>query len=187
MKFVIISLLAQLALSAPVYKKAVFAGGCFWCMEPPFDKQPGVIATISGYSGGESSNATYQDVSSGLTKHIEAIEVTYDPKKVTYKKLLDIFWRQVNPTDSKGQFVDRGHHYTTAIFTTNEKEKTTAEQSKKEVQKYFKRKVITPIIPLKKFYPAEAYHQDYYKKNPIRYKFYRFNSGRDQYLNKIWN
>ena len=186
MKFLLVFLMVQLTMAAPQYKKATFAGGCFWCMEPPFDKKDGVVESISGYSGGEKINPSYREVASGQTRHIEAIEITYDPKKITYTELLNIFWRQINPTDSGGQFVDRGHQYSTAIFYRNETEKKQAIESAKQIQKYFKKKIVTKIIPFKKFYPAEGYHQDYYIKNPIRYKFYRYNSGRDQFLNKVW-
>lgn len=175
-----------LANSADSIKVATFAGGCFWCMEPPFDKLEGVVKTISGYSGGELKDPSYRQVSSGRTKHIEAIQVHYDPKKVSYKKLLQVFWRQIDPTDNGGQFVDRGYQYSSAIFYNNATELKLAQDSKKEVQKYFKNPILTDIRKAMAFYPAEEYHQDYYLKNPIRYKFYRYNSGRDQFLNKVW-
>jgi len=186
MKFMLLLLIVQVTMAAPEYKKATFAGGCFWCMEPPFDKNEGVVKTISGYSGGDKHNPSYYEVASGKTRHIEAIEVTYDPKKVSYGELLNIFWRQVNPTDAGGQFVDRGYQYSTAIFYKNEEEKDLALKSIQSLQSKFKKKIVTKLLPLKKFYPAEEHHQDYYKKNPIRYKFYRYNSGRDQYLKKVW-
>lgn len=188
MKFLALILNLSILQSAVAaeYQIATFAGGCFWCMEPPFDKAEGVVKTISGFSGGDKKNPTYEDVSSGRTRHIEAIQVTYDPKKISYKELLSIFWKQIDPTDPSGQFVDRGYQYSTAIFYGNEKEKQIAIQSQREFQKYFKKKIVTKLLPFKHFYPAQEYHQDYYQKNPLRYKFYRYNSGRDQYLKKIW-
>jgi len=174
--------------SAPHLEKATFAGGCFWCMVPPFEKLDGVAEVISGYTGGRKVNPTYEEVSAGTTGHVEAIEVVYDPAKVTYEKLLDVFWRQINPTDAGGQFVDRGSQYLSVIFYHNEEQKGLAERSKKELEKSgrFDQPIVTEIRPAGPFYPAEEYHQDYWKKNPIRYKFYRFNSGRDQYLAKVW-
>ncbi len=176
-----------LALSAEV-NKAVFAGGCFWCMEHPFDKLEGVISTTSGYIGGDSKNPTYKDVSRGITGHTEAVLIKFDPKKVSYKKLLDVFWRNIDPTDAQGQFVDRGLQYRPGVFYFTEKQKEEAENSKKQLskQKIFKSEIVVEITKASTFYPAEDYHQDYYKKNPIRYKFYRFNSGRDQFLGKYW-
>jgi peptide methionine sulfoxide reductase msrA/msrB len=169
-------------------EKAIFAGGCFWCMVPPFEKLDGVSEVISGYTGGHKVNPTYEEVSSGATGHMEAVEVTYDPTRVTYEKLLDVFWRQINPTDAGGQFVDRGSSYKSAIFYNNEEQKKLAEKSKKELEQSgrFDKPIVTEIRPAGPFYRAEEYHQDYWKKNPIRYKFYRYNSGRDQYLGKIW-
>ncbi|HSA79131.1 MAG TPA: peptide-methionine (S)-S-oxide reductase MsrA [Nitrospirota bacterium] len=169
-------------------EKAIFAGGCFWCMVPPFEKLDGVREVISGYTGGHKVNPTYEEVSSGTTGHVEAVEVTYDTTKVTYEKLLDVFWRQINPTDAGGQFVDRGSSYKSAIFYNNEEQKKLAEKSKKELERSgrFDKPIVTEIRPAGPFYRAEEYHQDYWKKNPIRYKFYRYNSGRDQYLGKIW-
>jgi peptide methionine sulfoxide reductase msrA/msrB len=174
--------------SPPHFEKAIFAGGCFWCMVPPFEKLDGVKEVISGYTGGHKANPTYEEVSSGTTGHMEAVEVTYDPAKVTYEKLLDVFWRQINPTDAGGQFVDRGSSYKSAIFYNNEEQKKIAEKSKKELEQSgrFDKPIVTEIRPAGPFYRAEEYHQDYWKKNPIRYKFYRYNSGRDQYLAKIW-
>jgi peptide methionine sulfoxide reductase msrA/msrB len=174
--------------SAPHLEKATFAGGCFWCMVPPLEKLDGVKEVISGYTGGHKANPTYEEVSSGTTGHMEAVEVTYDSTKVTYEKLLDVFWRQINPTDAGGQFVDRGSSYKSAIFYNNEEQKRLAEKSKKELEQSgrFDKPIVTEIRPVGPFYRAEEYHQDYWKKNPIRYKFYRYNSGRDQYLAKIW-
>jgi peptide methionine sulfoxide reductase msrA/msrB len=169
-------------------EKATFAGGCFWCMEPPFEKLGGVKEVISGYTGGTKVNPTYEEVSAGGTGHLEAVEVIYDPAKVTYEKLLDVFWRQINPTDAGGQFVDRGSSYKSAIFYYNEEQKKLAEQSKKKLEQSgrFDKPIVTEIRPAVPFYRAEDYHQDYWKKNPVRYKFYRYNSGRDQYLEKTW-
>lgn len=167
---------------------ATFAGGCFWCMEPPFDKLDGVIETIVGYTGGHTENPTYEEVSSGTTGHAESIEVIYDPSKVTYEKLLEVFWRNIDPTDPGGQFVDRGSSYRSAIFYHNEEQKRLAEASKQRLQESgrFNKPIVTEIVPAGPFYRAEEYHQDYYKKNPIRYKFYRLGSGRDRFLRKAW-
>lgn len=174
--------------SDKTYKEAIFAGGCFWCMESPFEKNDGVFEVISGYTGGEKVNPTYEEVSSGLTKHLESIKVIYDPTQITYQELLDIFWRQIDPTDPDGQFVDRGAQYRTAIFYLDEEQKRLAEKSKKELQASgrFTKPILTPIVKAGPFYKAEDYHQDYYRRNPLRYKFYRSGSGRDQYLEKIW-
>ncbi len=177
------------ALSSDVkYDLATFAGGCFWCLQPPFEKVNGVIEVIAGYTGGHKENPTYEEVSSGTTGHVEAIQVKFDPSKVTYSQLLDVFWRQIDPTDSGGQFVDRGSQYRSVIFYHSEEQKMLAEQSKQALEKSgrFDKPIATEIIKATKFYKAEEYHQDYYKKNPIRYKFYRFNSGRDQFLKKEW-
>jgi peptide methionine sulfoxide reductase msrA/msrB len=176
------------AVAAARLEKATFAGGCFWCMEPPFEKLDGVKEVISGYTGGQKVNPTYEEVSAGTTGHVEAIEVIYDPSKVTYSKLLDVFWKQINPADAGGQFVDRGSSYLSAVFYHNEEQKKLAEGSKKELERSgrFEKPVVTEIRPAGPFYRAEEYHQDYWKKNPVRYKFYRYNSGRDQYLAKIW-
>ena len=170
------------------YDLATFAGGCFWCMEPPFEKVNGVIEVIAGYTGGHKENPTYEEVSSGTTGHVEAIQVKFDPSKVTYSQLLDVFWHQIDPTDSGGQFVDRGAQYRSVIFYHSEEQKMLAEKSKQALEKSgrFGKPIVTEIIKATKFYKAEEYHQDYYKKNPIRYKFYRFNSGRDQFLKKEW-
>jgi peptide methionine sulfoxide reductase msrA/msrB len=169
-------------------EKATFAGGCFWCMVPPFEKLKGVSEVILGYTGGHKKNPTYEEVSAGGTRHLEAVQVTYDPSQTTYEELLDVFWRQIDPTDSNGQFVDRGSQYGTVIFYHTDEQKRLAEKSKEDLQKSgrFTRPIVTEILPASAFYKAEEYHQDYHKKNPIRYKLYRFNSGRDQYLKKIW-
>jgi peptide methionine sulfoxide reductase msrA/msrB len=168
--------------------EATFAGGCFWCVESDFEKFDGVVEAISGYAGGQTENPTYGEVSAGGTGHAEAVQVLYDPLKVSYKELLDIFWQHVDPTDPGGQFVDRGSQYRTAIFYHDEEQKHLAEESKKELESSgrFKKTIKTEIVPLSEFYEAEDYHQDYYKKSPLRYKFYRFNSGRDQFLKKAW-
>ena len=167
---------------------ATFAGGCFWCMEPPFEKLDGVFEVISGYTGGTKKNPTYEEVSSGATGHVEAIQIVYDQSKITYEKLLEVFWHQINPTDINGQFVDRGDQYKSAIFYHNKEQRKLAEKLKKELNDSgrFGKPLVTEIRKFEKFYPAEEYHQDYYKKNPLRYKFYRYNSGRDQYLENIW-
>jgi peptide methionine sulfoxide reductase msrA/msrB len=167
---------------------ATFAGGCFWCVEADFEKVPGVVEVISGYTGGHKENPTYEDVSAGATGHLEAVQVIYDPDKISYKKLLTVFWRHVDPTDRDGQFVDRGSQYRTAILYHDEEQKRLAEESVKELNKSgrFNKPVVTEIIPFKKFYKAEAYHQDYYKTHSAPYKFYRLNSGRDQFLQKVW-
>ena len=167
---------------------AIFAGGCFWCMESPFEEIDGVIDVTSGYTGGGTKDPTYEEVSSGRTGHLEAIRIRFDPERVGYKELLDIFWRQVDPTDNGGQFVDRGKQYTSAIFYIDEEQKVSAKSSKSDLNDSgrFKNPVITPVIMAKTFYPAEDYHQDYYKKNPIRYKYYRYGSGRDKFLKKAW-
>ena len=168
-------------------EKAVFAGGCFWCMEPPFEKLEGVSQVLSGYSGGEAATATYEKVSAGGTGHKESVEVTYDPAKVSYEKLVDTYFKNIDPYDEKGQFCDKGDSYKAVIFVNNDTEKKIAEEKSKSVQtaKAALGKVVTEILSLKKFYPAEDYHQDYYKKNPIRYTFYRSRCGRDTRLKNI--
>jgi len=167
---------------------ATFAGGCFWCMEPPFDKVPGVVSTTSGYAGGEMNNPTYEQVSSGRTGHAEVVQVAYDPSKATYETLLEVFWRNVDPLDGGGQFCDRGRQYRTAIFYEGEAQKQAAEESKRELQASgrFDKGIVTEIAPLDAFYPAEDYHQDFYRKNPARYNMYRFGCGRDRRLETLW-
>ena len=169
-------------------KIATFAGGCFWCMEPPFEKLKGVKEVISGYTGGHKDNPTYDEVSSGATGHAEAVQVIYDPSITTYSELINIYWRQINPTDAYGQFVDRGTQYRTAIYYHTEEQKRIAEKSKQDLDKSgrYQKPVFTEILPAERFYRAEDYHQDYYKNHYIKYKFYRYNSGRDYYLKKIW-
>ena len=167
---------------------AVFAGGCFWCTESDFEKVEGVTEAISGYTGGTMENPTYNQVSSGSTRHVEAVKVVYDPQKVSYAKLLEVFWTHVNPTDAGGQFVDRGSQYVSAIFFADETERRLAERSKQKLAEagVFADPIVTEILPLGPFYTAEDYHQDYYKKNPLRYKWYRSGSGRDRFLEETW-
>ena len=169
-------------------ESAVFAGGCFWCMESDFENVDGVIEVLSGYTGGSKENPTYEEVSSGGTGHAEAIRVRYDPKKVSYEALLEVFWRHIDPTDSGGQFVDQGTQYRSGIFYKDDTQKRLAEKSKKELESSgrFDKSIVTQIVPLTHFYPAEDYHQDYHKKNPIRYTWYRRGSGRDAFLEKTW-
>lgn len=168
--------------------RATFAGGCFWCVESDFEKVDGVLEVISGYTGGNTENPTYEEVSSGRTGHVEAVQVIYDPSKVSYEQLLDVFWRHIDPTDPEGQFVDRGSQYKTAIFYDNEEQRRLAEASRHRLQtsKRFSKPIVTEILPLEKFYPAEDYHQNFHKKSPIRYHFYRASSGRDAFLRKMW-
>jgi peptide methionine sulfoxide reductase msrA/msrB len=187
--FIAILLLLQPSLFAKTkLDTATFAGGCFWCMEPPFEKLEGVKEVISGYTGGKKENPTYEEVSSGTTGHVESIQITYDPTKITYAKLLDVFWRQINPTDAGGQFADRGSQYRSIIFYHDDEQKKLAEKSKEELQKSgrFQKPIVTEIVPASRFYPAEEYHQDYYKKNPVNYKRYRNGSGREQFLENTW-
>jgi peptide-methionine (S)-S-oxide reductase len=175
------------AAQAPKPAVATFAGGCFWCVESDFDKVDGVISTTSGYSGGRTANPSYEDVGHGGTGHAEAVEIVYDPAKVSYEKLLDVFWHNIDPLAKNRQFCDGGDQYRSAIFYRGEEEKQLAEASKAVVQKRFApRTVYTEIVPAGPFYKAEDYHQDYYKKNPIRYKFYRLNCGRDARLEELW-
>jgi peptide methionine sulfoxide reductase msrA/msrB len=167
---------------------ATFAGGCFWCMEPPFEKLPGVSSVVSGYAGGTEPNPTYEQVSAGETGHVESVQVTYDPAQVTYTRLLEVFWRQIDPTDDGGQFVDRGMQYRSVVFVHDDAQRAAAEASKAALAASgrFTKPLVTRIVPFTTFYPAEEYHQDYYKKNPLRYRFYRHGSGRDQFLEKVW-
>ena len=169
-------------------RHAVFAGGCFWCTESDFEKLDGVIAAVSGYTGGHVDNPSYKQVTSGGTGHVEAVKIVYDPNKITYEQLLEHFWRHVDPTDAGGQFVDRGTQYRSAIFYASDKERQAAEASKKALAASgrFERPIVTDILPLGTFYDAEDYHQDYYKKNPMRYKWYRSGSGRDRFLETAW-
>jgi len=172
----------------PGLAKATFAGGCFWCMEGPFDKLDGVKATTSGYAGGHTQNPTYEEVSAGGTGHVEAVQVLYDPRKVTYQKLLEVFWHNVDPTVTGRQFCDIGDQYQSIVFYADETQKRLAEESKQAIAKTktFKDPIVTPIRPLVRFWPAEEYHQDFYKKEPLRYKFYRAGCGRDRRLEQLW-
>ena len=172
----------------PVIMKATFSGGCFWCMEPPFEKLPGVSKVISGYTGGKKENPSYKEVATGLTNHAEAIEIHYDPSKISYNDLLEVLWRNIDPTDGSGQFVDRGKQYRSAIFYHNKDQKKLAKKSRDRLEKSkrFKNKIETTIIKANTFYAAEEYHQDFYKKSTVRYKIYRVGSGRDQFLKKYW-
>lgn len=168
--------------------KATFAGGCFWCMEPPFDKLVGVVSTTSGYTGGNKLNPTYREVSDGGTGHAEAVQIVYDPGKISYEKLLDVFWHNIDPTVKDQQFCDHGSQYRTAIFYQGDDQKKLAEAAKVALMKSkpFKADIVTEISAASTFYPAEDYHQDYYIKNPVKYKFYRFNCGRDARLRELW-
>ena len=167
--------------------KAIFAGGCFWCVEADFDKVPGVLSTTSGYLNGKTKNPTYKDVSAGGSGHVEAVEIVYDPAKVTYAKLLDVFWRNIDPLVKDRQFCDTGDQYRTGIYFLDDEQKKLAEETKKAVQaKFAPRAVYTEIVKADTFYRAEDYHQDYYKKNEARYNFYRWNCGRDQRLEQLW-
>ncbi len=169
-------------------RKATFAGGCFWCSEADFEKLPGVVEVISGYTGGRVPNPTYEEVSAGRTGHVEAVQVLYDPQKVTYRDLLEVFWRHIDPTDAGGQFADRGSQYRTAVFYHDEEQRRLAEESKKALAASgrFRRPIVTEILPAKEFYPAEDYHQDYFRKNPLHYGMYREGSGRNAFIRKLW-
>ncbi len=170
------------------FAKATFAGGCFWCMEHPFDKLEGVVSTTSGYTGGHKPNPTYQEVSAGSTGHAESVEILYDPSKISYAELLDVFWRNIDPTTPDRQFCDKGNQYRTAIYYHNRGQRQLAEQSKQvlENSKPFHQPIVTQIAAATEFYPAEEYHQDFYRKNPLRYKLYRYRCGRDQRLEELW-
>ena len=168
--------------------KAYFAGGCFWCMEEAFEKVEGVLSATSGYMGGRVANPTYEEVSAGRTGHAESVEVVYDPSKVSYQKLLDAFWHNVDPVTPNAQFCDHGSQYRSAIFFQTDEEKRASDNSKQTIEqsKRFKEPIVTQIVMASKFYPAEEYHQDFYKKNPVRYKFYKYNCGRAQRLEELW-
>lgn len=167
---------------------AIFAGGCFWCMEPPYDKLDGVLSTVSGYIGGSAEDATYQRVSSGSTGHYEAVKIEFDPSKVDYAQLLEVFWRNIDPFDGNGQFCDKGPQYRAAVFALTDRQRELAAASKAKLadEKAGEGRFQTEVLPATTFYPAEDYHQDYYMKNALRYKFYRWNCGRDQRLEHIW-
>jgi len=180
--------LAQAPAPKPGLAVAIFAGGCFWCMEPPFDKLDGVVATTSGYTGGTRANPRYEELSAGRTGHYEAVRIDYDPAKVSYATLLEVFWRNIDPLDAKGQFCDKGPMYRSAIFPVDEAQRAAAEASKAALDKSGKLpgKVVTEILPAAPFYDAEDYHQDYYKKNSLKYTYYRWNCGRDRRLEQVW-
>ena len=167
---------------------ATFAGGCFWCLEADFEKVPGVVKAISGYTGGHRENPSYEEVSTGTTGHAEAVQVYYDPSKITYQELLEFFWQHIDPTDPGGQFADRGSQYRTAIFYHDKEQRRLAEESKQALSKSgrFDKPVVTEIMPFAKFYEAEDYHQDYHQKQSSGYQLYRYGSGRDQFLEKAW-
>jgi len=169
-------------------ESAIFAGGCFWCMEPPFDKLDGVISTTSGYTAGRKKNPTYRDVSAGITGHTEAIQIVYDPNKISYAELLKIYWKNIDPVAVNRQFCDAGTQYRSGIYYLNETQEVEAKRSLQELKnnKPFEETIATEILPASTFYPAEDYHQDYYQKNPLRYKYYRYSCGRDQRLEDIW-
>lgn len=167
-------------------QQAIFAGGCFWCIQPFFDQTPGVMKATVGYTGGNVPSPTYDQVSTGQTGHREAIEVMYDPEAVSYEKLLEVYWQTIDPQDAGGQFYDRGEQYTTAIYYTNDEQKAAAEKSKAEKEKMLGKPIATLILPAKEFYPAEDYHQSYYKKAPQRFEAYEKGSGREEKLDKIW-
>ncbi|MDE0691185.1 MAG: peptide-methionine (S)-S-oxide reductase MsrA [Gammaproteobacteria bacterium] len=185
-----IAVLAALALvggaEAQTVRTAVFAGGCFWCMEPPYDKLDGVIATTSGYTGGHAESPTYEQVTFGDTGHLEAVEVTYDAERIDYETLLDVFWRNIDPFDDLGQFCDRGDSYRAAVFVANDSERELAEATRRAGEEKLGRVFLTRILERGRFYPAEDYHQDYYEKNPIRYNYYRFRCRRDDRLEQVW-
>jgi len=176
------------AAAASTTAKATFAGGCFWCMEPPFDKLDGVVSTTSGYTGGQKKDPTYEEVSAGTTGHAEAVEIVYDPSKVSYEKLLEVFWHNIDPVTANRQFCDRGPQYRSAIFYHDAEQKKLAEVSKQALDASGKlgKPIVTEIVAASTFYPAEAYHQDYYEKNPVRYKYYRYSCGRDARLKELW-
>jgi peptide-methionine (S)-S-oxide reductase len=176
----------QTAPPRPGLATAVFAGGCFWCMEPAFEHVQGVVSATSGYTGGHTENPSYEDVSFGSTGHYEAVEVLYDPKQVTYAQLLDVFWRNIDPLNADGQFCDEGEQYRSAIFYGNDAERMLAERSRQRLIDTKHWTIATTVRPRVAFYRAEEYHQDYYRKNPVRYKFYRFNCGRDRRLAQLW-
>jgi peptide-methionine (S)-S-oxide reductase len=186
----IVAALATSAVAAggPTLAKATFAGGCFWCMEPPFEALDGVVSVTAGYTGGTKANPTYEEVSAGGTGHAESVEIVYAPAKVSYEKLLDVFWHNIDPTTPDRQFCDHGRQYRTAIFYHDETQKRLAEESKQSLERSKKLpgSIVTEIVPAGTFYPAEEYHQDYAKKNPIRYRYYRYGCGRDARLRELW-
>ena len=174
------------AAASKQYEEAIFAGGCFWCMEGPYDKLDGVISTTSGYTDGQVKNPTYKQVSSGNTGHTEAVKIEYDPGKISYEKLLEVFWVNIDPLTANAQFCDHGSQYRSGIYYKNAAQKAAALASLKRIQAKFDKPVVTEIDPASTFYPAEEYHQNYYQKNPVRYKYYRWSCGRDQRLKELW-
>jgi peptide-methionine (S)-S-oxide reductase len=176
----------QTAANPAAPATATFAAGCFWCLEPPFDALDGVLATTSGYTGGRTPAPTYEDVSGGDTGHTEALQVSYDPAKVTYEQLLEVYWRNVDALDGGGQFCDRGDQYRPAIFYSSAEQRRVADASKARIATQLKTPVVVEVVAAGPFYPAEGYHQDYYKKNPVRFKFYKWNCGRQQRLDALW-
>lgn len=190
MKQVILALLLlSSTASFAAIEKAILAGGCFWCMEPPLEALPGVVSVVSGYSGGHKSNPTYDEVSSGTTGHIEVVEVSFDPSKVSFEKILEVYWRNIDPLDARGQFCDKGEQYTSGIFFNSTAQELTARKTLEQharSTRFKGQQISTFIRSAGTFYPAEAYHQDFYKKNPVRYKFYRYNCGRDKRLDDVW-
>ena len=182
------ALSASAAAATSGHALATFAGGCFWCMEPPYDELDGVISTTSGYTGGHKQHPTYEEVSTGTTGHTEAVQVVYDPTRITYERLLAVFWRNINPVTPNAQFCDHGSQYRSGIFAHDATQRRLAEESKRalEASGRFKVPIVTEIVAAAAFYPAEEYHQDYYKKNPVRYKFYRAGCGRDRRLAELW-
>jgi peptide-methionine (S)-S-oxide reductase len=188
-------LIAVSGASAPAFAeepaavaKATFAGGCFWCMQPPFEKLPGVRSTTVGYTGGHTKDPSYEEVSAGGTGHAESVQIVYDPRTITYEQLLDVFWHNIDPLTSEAQFCDHGHQYRSAIFVHDDAQRRLAEESKRKLEesKRFDRPIVTEIVAATVFYPAEEYHQRYHEKNPVRYKVYRWNCGRDQRLKAVW-
>lgn len=194
LKFLVILTLSTLNIAAEIAEEpsaegtgsAIFAAGCFWCTQAAFDDLPGVISTTAGYTGGHTKDPTYKQVSHENTGHYEAVKVTFNPTIISYQKLLEVFWKNVDPVDDSGQFCDRGDSYRSAIFYSDDEQKSMALKSKKEVEEELKATVVTAIVPATKFYPAEDYHQEYHKKNPIRYKYYRYRCGRDNRLEEVW-
>lgn len=188
--FILLSLLSSVSYANPEQQTAIatFAGGCFWCMEKPFDELHGVLKTIPGYIGGQTKNPSYEQVSNGKTGHYEAIQILYNSKKISYQQLLDVFWRNIDPTDGKGQFCDKGPQYRSAIFFHDSEQQQEAVNSKEalEQKKRYLGRFKTSILPASSFYPAEDYHQDYYENNPLTYKFYRYICGRDKRLKEVW-
>ena len=174
------------SIQAAPHQTATFAGGCFWCIESDFDKVPGVVSTTSGYTGGHTADPDYDQVTTGGTGHREALQIKFDPGKVSYSQLLEVFWHSVDPTDPGGQFCDRGESYQTAVFVHDDQQRQLAEASKKAAMAALRREIVTPVEAAGRFYPAEEYHQDYYRKNPIRYRFYRWNCGRNQRVKEVW-